>query len=213
MRTQFLSVVTLGVALAFGCATHEPQTPFANYARRPQPVPGTYVDDVVPVYVDKAFSADQRRSIHEALDEWTFALNGYRTFLVVSDAFTMADDAAIERVMVTHQGMIVLARASDALPMGLPAGTLAWVPELCHPVVNVIVDRIGTRDMRAIVMHEIGHTMCLDHTEASGTLMSGYYQDQTSCVDRYTATTLAGTRRARAVRWDWRHMNVCERPS
>lgn len=211
MGRRFFGVCLAALILAFGCATHAPIEPYAHYAKASQPIVGSYVPDTEIVWIDKDFRPDEKANIRAALDEWSYAMNGYRTYIVVSDAFSMSDTRTLERV-AAGEGLLVLRVGEADVPMLAPTGTLAWVDELGDNVVHVVSSRVGTRDLKAIVMHEIGHTLGLPHTQASGTLMSGYYQDQTNCIDHYTAITLAGLRYARAVRWDWRHMRTCNRP-
>lgn len=211
MKHPFAVLLAIVAILAFGCSTHAPIVAYPAYARAPSPPPDSYVPEIVPVYIDKDFKADARADIHAALDEWNFAFNGYVTYLVVSDGFDMDEDV-IERVNRTGQGLIIVSIPDAFLDLFVPEGVLAWVDDLGDPVVHVASGRIGTRNLKKIVMHEIGHVLGVPHTTASNTLMSKYYQDQAACIDDYTLRTLAGTKFARSVHWQWQFMNAC-RPS
>lgn len=209
MTRPFLALLALAVLLAVGCSTHTGPVPkYSTYSHAPAPPSRSYAPEIIPVYVDKAFRADAREDIHVALDEWNYAFNGYRMYLVVSDAFDFDLDV-IAQVERTKQGLIVLSVPDYWLDENVPSNVLAWVDELGDPVVHVASGRIGTRDLKKIVMHEIGHTLGLPHTVASGTLMSQYYQDQVSCIDEYTVRTLTGLRYSRAVHWLPQFMNSC----
>lgn len=207
---KFLWVLLLSV-LAFGCATNQPVVRFSGYQRHAMAPSGTYMDQVMLVHVDKDFKPDAKQAIRDALEEWSFALNGYMSFLVVQENFTMAQDDVIEKVRL-GEVLLFLQRPEETLPMDLHRRALAWVPDVGAKLINVVSARIGTRNLKMILMHEIGHALGLEHTKASGTLMSGYYEDQNDCIDKYTLVTLSGTRYGRAAHWNWRNMNYCDRP-
>lgn len=207
----FLTLLGLAIAM-FACSTHDSLAPlkYPAYSHVSGPSAGSYAPEVIPVYVDKDFRDDQREDIHAAFDEWNYAFNGFRTYLVVSDNFTMEDEETIARIVRTRQGVIVLSIPDMFLDLSVPRGVLAWVDDLYDPIIHIASGRMGTRDLKKITMHELGHVLGLEHTEAAHTLMSQYYQDQINCIDRYTLQTLAGTDLARALHWDWRRMNSCD---
>lgn len=198
------------LACGVGCMSHQ-NTIYTKYSSHKSPEHGTYIPEEIPTYIDGRFTADQRKEIHQALGEWNYALNGYRLYNVVSDAFELDDLDAVKKIEDTKQGLIILDNTADEAleEFGVGSNVLAWVPDLGSPLVHVVPERIGTRDLKMVVMHEIGHTLGLSHTEASGTLMSSYYEDDADCIDAYTIRTLAGLDASRGRHWDWRHMNAC----
>ena len=208
MKHPLVVLLALAFLLSIGCSTHYVPTPFAAYSRTVSPPEGSYSPEVVPVYVDKSFAMDAREDIHAALDEWNFAFNGYVTYVVVSDDFDM-EVAVLEKIVRTRQGLVVLSVPDNFLEDNVPPGVLAWVDDLGDPVVHIATGRIGTRDLKKIVMHEIGHTLGIPHTQAAFTLMSQYYQVQSACIDEYTLHTLSGEDHAQAVHWDWHFMRSC----
>lgn len=160
---------------------------------------------VTPVYVDIRFDPLQRRDIHAALGEWTHTFNGYAAYVVMSDEFDMQPEI-LERLQATGQGMVILAnKTGDDLVEALPDGTLAWVPVLGAPVIHVVSDRIGNRNLKAIVMHELGHTLGIGHVNVRNTLMFPSYPFGSDCIDEITVRALSSVN----TKFDFHHMNYC----
>lgn len=213
MKQLFAFLVFACLIVACHTAPPRPSSPKGGewpvYVANPAPQAGSFMPDRIPVYVDERFTDPDRAEIHAALDEWNHVLNGYRVYFVDADDFAM-QPSVLYRVLNTEQGLLIL-HTHPADVDGDPSfeGVLAWVPGLGAPIVHVIADRVGTRSMRAIVMHEIGHTLGLEHVLVKGTLMFPSYPFGLDCIDKVTVQALASTR---ASRWDWHHMNYCERP-
>jgi hypothetical protein len=214
---RILSYVLFLLVLISACAPCQkvPSSPFAGYVTTESPRQGSFVPDQIPVFIDKDFTPEGLLAVKQALVEWNFALNGYRLY-TVRDAkfdFVKGDIETLKKTMATGQGLLIMSNTiAEADRMVDDAKVLAWVPQLNAPLIHVVMERMGYRDVKMVVMHEIGHTMGLPHTSASGTLMSQYYEDQVSCVDQYTTISLAGLPRWRAFHWNWRQMNHCPRP-
>lgn len=169
--------------------------------------PVDVVEAVTPVWVDKDFTEAERVDIHTALDEWTYAMNGYSSFRTASDSFDMEPEV-LEIVDFTGQGLIILRRSVTSPAVAeLPDGVLAWADDAPGHVINVIGDRTGTRDLHSIMLHEIGHILGLEHVMVKHSLMWPSYNNGAACVDRVTAMALGSVRG-----WDWHHMNWCDRP-
>ncbi len=174
------------------------------------PPPSGVVPEIVPVWIDKRFTADHRASIHTALAHWNRALNGYEAFDVVSDDFDM-ELATIEQIDFTGQGLVILSRHhGDPILEDLPDGVLGWVATNLQSeahAVNLVEDAIGNRDLVSIAAHEIGHTLRLDHLPVKHTLMYPAYKFGSPCIDTFTVQTLATVRG-----WEWHSMNFCRWP-
>ncbi len=194
----FLSACTIPHA----CNTQD--TRYSVYVRHEPPV--VNVPRVTPVWVDKDFPTGQKADVLAAIDEWNFALNGYASFQVVDDKFDMDPDV-LQRIKDTLQGLVILdVSVKNDYVKEMPEGVLAWVPELGANSMFVIGDRVGNRNLKSIVMHEMGHILGLEHQEEAGTLMYFSYDQGRSCVDWVTAMHLASVH----GRYDWHHMNYCE---
>ena len=71
----------------------------------------------------------------------------------------------------------------------------------------VYVDRIGTRDLGGVVMHELGHVLGVGHGE-KGLMAAHYHPADQQCVDNATITAVAAKRRLAVVQLNWCETNV-----
>ncbi len=203
MKFLFALLISMVVAVT-GCA----KAP-TLYTVNPRAT--DFMPEVTPVWIDTKFTPDQKQAIVEALDAWTYALNGYNRFELVSQDFDM-DISVLEQVMHTGQGLLVLDRSvTDPVYDDLPNGVLAWVEDGV-PIVNIFGDVVGNRNVKAIAMHEMGHYLGITgryaHTAVKGTLMFPSYTYSQTCIDRLTMQTLATFR----PKYDWHHTNYCNKP-
>src|SRR5215472_2709090 len=193
---KLFACLLAALATIAACAAHSP----------PSPAPDeTFQTQVEPVWIDKSFSVFERAEIHRALDAWNYAMNGYYQFRVQDDKADPNDANTKEHAGTTGQGVIFYRTAFEEAEMmmllgQLPPGVLAWT-EPDRIGVHLIADRMGTRDLYTVIMHELGHTLALGHTRVPDTLMYVGFERQCSCVDRYTALNLAS-----AHGWDWRRL-------
>ncbi len=201
-------VFVLALVALMGCSTVGTGTAPSAYTANPPPA--GVVPEIVPVWIDKQFTAEHRAAIHDAFSQWNTALNGYENFTIVSDAFDM-EPSTLDQVVSTGQGLIVLRRSThDDIMVLLPDGVLGWVDTDMQSeahVLNLVEDAIGNRDLVSIAMHEIGHTLRLPHLPVKHTLMYPSYRYGSPCVDQFTVQTLATVRG-----WEWHALNFCRRP-
>lgn len=146
--------------------------------------------EVIAVHIEGGFAAIDRDAIVQAFEEWNYALNGNLRF-----------DAAASTAAAAAGGWIISPQAGGA-PMPLKSTMIGQPLAITHrPMgaeivgrVSVYVDRLGGRDLTAIMRHEIGHILGLAHG-ASETLMSAYYSAQNqACIDHSTMLGLATLR-------------------
>lgn len=170
------------------------------------PPAGSMIVDHIPVYVDGEFSAAEKDAIRDSVLAWNDALNGYTVLEIETMSFDM-DVKVLEKIETQHQGLAIMKVLSNDPLVDLVAdeGTLAWVDGLGGHNMFIIEDRIGRRNLRAIVMHEIGHALGLPHIAVKNTLMFPNYNFGSTCIDDVTIRALASVR----SRYDAAHMNFC----
>lgn len=196
-------IAFLASVLAACCGGHTNTATGPHYVEHAPP-PAYTLTDTIPVYVDKDFSDANKREIKAALDEWNHSLNGYDTFTITDDSFDI-QESVLEQVETSDQGVLILAVTADqAESLGGGDGTLAWVNQAGGHQLFVIVDRVGDR-LHNVLLHELGHTLGLEHTQVRGTLMNPYYSHGIGCIDELTMRQLTEIR----SRYSLDHLNYC----
>jgi Matrixin len=203
---SFRIILIALVSLCCACSPLKcPKTPKAAIVYTNNSSPGPEITETSQkVWVDKRFSSEHRAAIHDAFAEWNRALNGYQRFDIVSDDFDM-DMSVLTEIEQTDQGIIVLSRSlTDPEVMQLGDGVLAWVSELGGHDVNIIEQRMGTRDFKIITLHEMGHILGLSHVDVRHSMMFAYYPQQPPCLDKVTMLRIATN-----WKYDINHLNYC----
>src|SRR5262249_18467482 len=128
----------------------------------------------IALYVDPDFGDDERRSILLAVKHWNYALNGYLQFRALS----LPDDPSSNMLpQIRRSGGWIVAGVASRHPVanrGEGRQALAvTVGNSFSGFVYVISDRLGSRDMTGVVMHEFGHVLGAGHD--GGGLMAPVY--------------------------------------
>jgi hypothetical protein len=153
--------------------------------------------EVVRLRLDDAFVPFERAKILFAVNEWNHVLNGYVRLDIVSRpgaGLAQAWSILPARGTGPARGSSEALAVTQPLP---PGGGL----------VIVFVDRLGSRDLGGVLLHELGHVLGLGH-DPRGLLMSARYSaDNQQCIDRAAAEAIASYRRLPVAVLNW-----CEPP-
>lgn len=170
---------------------------------------------VVPIYVDKQFSNQDKLSIDNAVGQWNYVLNGQIVLTVVDYNFDMEPEV-LKRAQKEHAFLFLKVHSDfPGIPDDLPESkcrvtpncslTLAWVDRIGGTVMKVVRNRINADDMQYVVLHEVGHLLYLQHDKDPKSLMYHQYSKfGYLCVDRDSALRVA-----KVYALDFNHMNYC----
>lgn len=144
---------------------------------------------IIPVYYDIDFTKEERHALDESLEEWRGVFNGQVEFKVDAKGFQGLAGAKrqLESIHNTGLGWVIIRMSSDNEEIQVGARTLAFAQLGGHYMV-VLHDRIGTRDLKTIAMHEMGHLLGSGHTNSHGLLHPYYGPAQYDCIDKITVS-------------------------
>ncbi len=150
--------------------------------------------DTIPVWLHSDFSTAAQINILEALKEWNISFNG-QYILQFKGYFSNLETGRLlyEKFGNANQGIIIL-NLPASHPLSLVKsgdGSLAVVPEIGDHVIIVIKDQVGYRNLKTIIMHEIGHLMGAEHINFSSLMYPYYGVKQYPCIDKVTMMQVA----------------------
>jgi hypothetical protein len=207
-------IIALSVSLAVGACADAPTSCMAIERSDSQPclsgaiqytsAPAeTDAKRIVPVHIDRTFSMYERAKIMRAVNEWNVALNGQVRLAVSTDNFDSTPYLAAGSRR--PEGWIV-ARIDSKSPVIADRSmsrALAVTVGTRKAIIYVVADRLGTRDLGGIMMHEFGHALGVGH-DASSQLMHPYYTgDKQRCIDQGTVRAVAAAQGLAADRMNW----------
>jgi hypothetical protein len=165
--------------------------------------------ETVAVRVDANFTYVERTAIERAMEQWNRALNGY-VHLTPTAGQNEEVEADVAGPPVTRFWTLVRMMGRGVRPMDMRSGDMRARQALAEArpgagdsgLVLVFADRVGSRDLGRIVMHEFGHMLGLTH--AKGGLMAPVYAEGAqACIDRATVEKLASLRGLPADQFNW----------
>lgn len=166
--------------------------------------PAATAAEMVPLRLKGSFTPGDRAKILRAVNEWNVALNGFVRFTIVEDSGASATTAG-------HSRPWSIMAAQGISPRVVPGPTIALAHTQPLPgtggLMIVYVDRIGTRDLGSVVMHELGHVLGVGHGE-KGLMAAHYHPTDQQCVDKATITAVAARRRLAVDQLNWCEANV-----
>lgn len=157
---------------------------------------------VVPVLIDRNFSLHERARILRAVNEWNHVLNGHIRLDISSESFDAANaPAAASR----REGWIVAKIDSRNPILDHPAmrRTLAVTVGTRKAVIYIVTDRLVSRDLGGIMMHEIGHALGAGHNSGSALMHPYYSGDKQRCIDKGAVRAVSVAQNLPLDRLNW----------
>ena len=197
----FLSTFPANAATEREVAARESGAPlvYTDHPSRPSK------ERIIALYVDRDFGDHERQRIVAAMRQWNYVLNGFVRFT----AKLLPDDpSSAEIAQIRRSGGWIVAKVDSRHPVTRQAeGRTALAVTVSGSgggFVYVIGDRIGSRDLTGVVMHEFGHVLGAGH-DGYGLMAPVYNANNGHCIDRDAAALVA-----RAQRLPLAQMNWCE---
>lgn len=177
-------LILLSALLVSNCAS----TSF-QYTLKPV---APYTARVIPIWIDKTFSSNDKLAIDDAINSWNLVLNGSIRLQPVTYEFDMEPDDIMRAIR--ERGLLVMKVTSDNSMVD--KDTRAWVNELGGFKLYVVKDRVSTEMMSGVMMHEIGHALGASHREA-GLMFQHYRKEMYSCIDFATVKQVSDYQKIR----------------
>lgn len=206
MRHLLYLISCLLMVIILGCGG---TTSYWTYTRVDPPTHVTH-PTYIPVWVDSTFTPYQIQDIKAALNEWNYVLNG-RMVLTLQTKKALGIDKQMHDyplVFADWDDGIRLTRVTETTGLGwvvfnLPTtdkkhwnptiadSTLAYVTGPDTHQIFVISDRLGTRSLKDIMLHEDAHILGAMHVNAPSLEYPTYDNHEYSCIDKITAAQVA----------------------
>jgi hypothetical protein len=182
----------------------------ANAERDGRPPSFSYTDHpsrastgrTLMLYVDADFDDNERQDILAALRQWNYALNGFVRFRA---SLLPGDSSSADLAQIRRSGGWIVARVDSRHPIarqGEGRHALAVTVGGHGGFVYVIGDRIGSRDLTGVVMHEFGHVLGAGHDEA-GLMAPVYSAGAARCIDHDAVAMVAAAQRLPLGQLNW----------
>lgn len=203
------------IALLMGCSAAPVKTsvPKADglgftYTHN-EPSKESFVPVENPVWISAAFTQDEKDILKAAMTEWNMSLNGYYEFTLMSENYMPRDEGPAEKYIAdTYIGLLITRISPADADEAVGEGVLAWVDGLRGHGMHVVADRMGTRRMKTVMLHEFGHVVGIGHVLIKGALMAPGYPYNAPCIDKVTVLQVGAMR----PEWNWRNLNWCNWP-
>lgn len=197
-RSLVLLLTLILCALGIACSVSSHSVQYVIVA----PAPGTIPKKVIPVYIDKAFSAPRKAALISAVATWNHGLNQQIVLRIVSTEFNMEPTVIKEAQDADGFLFLQVEEGNKLIPDDLPLVecrkvkdchyTLAWADRAPGHMIHLIRSRLNDDDIGYVALHEIAHLLGMQHTTTGGTLsFPTYSKDAYLCIDYQTMHQIA----------------------
>jgi hypothetical protein len=143
------------------------------------------------IYIDRRFNIEEARIIQEAAIRWTEATNHIAEVdTVIMPAPIEETDHSLSIIILDVSPDFPSVIAMDAADHTLTVGIYTSL-ELEYPTILIVTDRLlDSSTFQKVVMHEIGHSLGLQHLEGKENLYTLMYPMTTWMADGVTPKDL-----------------------
>ena len=202
------------IALALGACADVASSCLVSDGAEPQPCVSraiqytstpvqTEPSRIVPVHIDRKFTIYERAKVLRAVNEWNVALNG-QVRLEVSPS--MFDATPYLAAGVPRPEGWIVAKIDSRDPIisnSRMSRALAVTVGTRRAIVYVVADRLGSRDLGGIMMHEFGHAFGVSHDSGSQLMHPYYTGDKQRCIDKGAVRAVAAAQNLDFSRLNW----------
>lgn len=149
----------------------------------------------IPIWIDSGFSDKEMDEIMLGVGEWNKSLNGQMVLEVEKERFLgLAGGAGlVKKAVISNLGWVMIkVGEEEAEEMEVSPQVLAFVTGKDKHFLIVLGERIGTRSLKEIAMHEMGHLLGADHLEVNGLMYPTNSVHQVNCIDKVSMLQVAG---------------------
>lgn len=146
------------------------------------------------VLIDERFSEEEVREIVNGINDWNWSLNGNIRYNIRESRFSMGmNDLLSDSILIMKVSYkeSVGYRPVDGVGYYVPA----WSDKLGGRKIYITSDRVTVKDMRGVIVHEMGHIIGIVHKKSG--IMVGMYSGYDGCIDK------------EAVKGLWENVNYC----
>ena len=162
---------------------------------------------VLPIFIDRDFSAAEYERVVLAIKQWNHVLNG---FLQMRPQNLPDNPSVATLSQIRRSGGWIVARVDSRHPVARQpqaARALALTAGGNGGFIYVISDRFALGDLTGVMMHEFGHVLGAGHDPANdggGHLMASIYDAGNGrCIDRSAVSMVAMAQRLPLTQLNW----------